>query len=331
MIVIKVQCPGCQKNYSLPDEKIPADKDVSLPCPACGAVITVRKPAALSPVSPDPTPDGEALMKDIIKNSRALPPMPQIIAKANEVLSNENAGFKEVGDVLATDQAMATRVLKLANSAYYGLRTPVSSVQQASALLGFQTLMELITVVSTSKMMGKSLTGYGIEAREVWKHSLSVAIGAKLIAEKKYPALIHDAFNAGLIHDSGMVILDDHVAKGKAVFDGLLDQGATLQEAERRVFGFDHGLIAAEFFKKWKLPPAQIHAIRFHHDPALSGDDPLTHILHAADTLANEDALERNYTRDPAALASIGLSDEEWASLKTTVTESVEHIMATMG
>lgn len=329
--MIKIQCPGCQKNYSLPDEKIPADKDFSLPCPACGAIITVRRPAADEPLAPNPTAEGEALMKNIIKNSRALPPMPQIIAKANEVLSNENAGFKEVGDVLATDQAMATRVLKLANSAYYSLTVPVSSVQQASALLGFQTLMELITVVSTSKMMGKTLTGYGIDARDVWKHSLSVAIGAKIIAEKKFPALVHDAFNAGLIHDSGMVILDDHVAKEKPAFDGWLEKGKTLQESERRVFGFDHGLIASEFFKKWKLPPAQIHAIRYHHDPSLSGDDPLTHILHAADTLANTANTERNYTHDPNSLAVIGWSNDEWAAVNADITTSVEHLMATMG
>lgn len=335
--MIKVHCSGCQKKYSIPDDKLPADKDIDLPCPACKTIIKIRKTSEASAppsvgVSPpvNVTPQGEELMNKIIKTSRALPPMPQIIAKATEVLSNDNAGFKEVGDVLETDQAMATRVLKLANSAYYGLTVPVSSVQQASALLGFQSLLELITVVSTSKMMGKSLVGYAIDATQVWKHSLSVAIGAKLIAEKKFPSLVNDAFNAGLIHDSGMLILDDYVAKEKSAFEDILNRGATIQDAEAQVFGFDHGLIASEFFKKWKLPPSQTHAIRYHHHPSQSGSDSLSHVLHAADTLANESNTERNFTPEQAALDFIGFSADEWVELETEVNQSVEHIISTM-
>lgn len=329
--MIKVTCSGCQKKYSIPDEKIPDNKEIDLPCPACKTVMTIRKTVSqkATPTAPS-KPGGNVLMKKILKNSRALPPMPEIIAKANEVLSNDNAGFKEVGDVLETDQAMATRVLKLANSAYYGLAVPVSSVQQASALLGFQTLMELITVVSTSKMMGKKLEGYAIEAKAVWKHSLAVAMGAKAIAEKKYPELVNDAFNAGLIHDSGMLILDDYVAGEKDAFKGMLENGKPFQHAEDNLFGFDHGLIASEFFKKWKLPPSQTHAIRFHHDPSQSGGDTLSYILHAADKLANEEVLERNFVYDQDALDFIGFSQEEWEQIKQEVDETVSHIVDTM-
>lgn len=328
--MIKVHCSGCQKRYSIPDEKIPPGKEFELPCPSCKTVIKICKSDSQQAEPPAPESSGDELMKKIIKNSRALPPMPEIIAKANQVLSDDSAGFKEVGDVLETDQAMATRVLKLANSAYYGLTVPVSSVQQASALLGFQTLMELITVVSTSKMMGKKLKGYAMDAKQVWKHSLSVAICAKLIAEKKFPALINDAFNAGLIHDSGMLILDDYVAKEKTTYQGLLDQGATIQGAEERMFGFDHGHIAADFFKKWKLPPSQTHAIRYHHDPSQSGSDPLAYILHAADTMANHEITERNFVFHQSALDFFGFSEDDWEEVKTSMQESVAHIIETM-
>ncbi|MBU1170840.1 MAG: zinc-ribbon domain-containing protein [Proteobacteria bacterium] len=329
--MIKVHCPGCQKKYAIPEEKLPMDKEIDLPCPACKTIIKLKKNAPQEPVvSGFDSQAGDALMKKIIKNSRALPPMPQIIIKANEVLSSDKAGFKEVGDVLATDQAMATRVLKLANSAYYGLTVPVSSVQQASALLGFQALLELITVVSTSKMMGKALTGYAIDARDMWEHSLSVAIGAKLIAEKKFPALVNDAFNAGLIHDSGMLILDDYVAEEKATFEDAMDKKKTIQEAETLLFGFDHGIIASEFFKKWKLPPCQTHAIRYHHKPSQSGGDPLSRVLHAADALANENKTEQNFANEQNAIDFVGFSDDEWAAIGLEVTESVNHIMATM-
>ena len=331
--VKQIQCPGCQKKYSIPDEKLPRGKAVDLPCPACKTIITIQHDENQDIISTQlkDTERGEDLMKKIIKTSKALPPMPQIIAKATEVLSSNKAGFKEVGDVLETDQAMATRVLKLANSAYYGRATPVSSVQQASALLGFQTLLELITVVSTSKMMGKRLKGYDMEADTVWKHSLSVAMGAKLIAREKHPELVNDAFNAGLIHDSGMLILDDYVAENKDIFAQSLDLGKTIQDAEKEMFGFDHSQIASEFFKRWKLPESQIHAIRYHHEPSRSGDDMLSYILHVADDMANNEHTERNFTCDKTAHAIVGLSPEETEAMIQEIRESVSHIIQSMG
>lgn len=337
--MIQIQCPGCQKKYSIPDEKLPKGKALDLPCPSCKTIIHVQMQE--QSVQPQPendtipsgpsVPSGEELMKKIVKASRALPPMPQIIAKATEVLSSDTASFKDVGEVLATDQAMATRVLKLANSAYYGRTIPVSSVQQASALLGFQTLLELITVVSTSKMMGKRLEGYGFEADDVWRHSLLVAMGAKLIAQKKHPVLVNDAFNAGLIHDSGMLILDDYVVEKRQTIDQILGQGKAIQDAEKQIFGFDHGEIASEFFKRWKLPETQLHAIRYHHEPSRSDGDMLSYILHVADDIANREHTEKNFVFDPKALSVIGLTPEEEEGMTEEIREAVTNIMASMG
>lgn len=328
----KVNCPGCKKQYNIPDEKIPAGKELDLPCPACKTIMKIKAGVAPEKKETDAqTPSGKELMKKIIKTSKALPPMPQIMAKATEVMSNDNAGFKEVGDVLETDQAMATRVLKLANSAYYGLSVPVSSVQQASALLGFQALLELITVVSTSKMMGKSLEGYEIDAKEVWTHSLSVAMGAKFIAEKKFPSLVNDAFNAGLIHDSGMLILDSYISKKKGVFDSYLTDGKTIQGAEKEMFGFDHAEIASVFFQKWNLPSAQTSAILYHHAPSTSNGDKLSYILHAADYIVMKEKTERHYEIEEGAMNFLGLNEEEVEAISAEIKESVDNIIQSMG
>ena len=270
------------------------------------------------------------LMENIIKTSRALPPLPQIIAKANAVLANENAGFKEIGEVLETDQAMATRVLRLANSAYYGLSVPVSTVRQASAVLGFKTLYELITVVNSSQMMGKRIDGYGLGAGDIWKHSLCVAIGARIIAEKRYPELVNDAFMAGLIHDSGLLLLDARVMAESARFLTFMENGVSIQAAETAIFGFDHGAIAAAYLKKWNLPPAQIQAIRFHHYPSRSGGDVLSYLLHAADILVPL-AGKENFILEDDVLAFIGLDPEELERLTIEVEASSAQIMETMG
>lgn len=273
---------------------------------------------------------GQELMEKIIKTARALPPMPQIIDRATAVLSDENAGFREIARVLETDQAMATRVLKIANSAYYGLRVPVNSVQQAAAMLGTKTLFELITVVSSSKMMGKQLDGYGIAARDVWRHSLFTALGAKAIAEEQFPDLLDDAFMAGLLHDAGMVILDEYVIKEKNRFDRLLDDGETISGAETTIFGFSHAELASEYLKKWKLPASQTHAIEFHHYPAFSGGDTLSYILHAADAMANQYPIEKNFAMDPEAESAINMDPERIQSMGAAVGDSVDSLIDSM-
>lgn len=322
--MIKVVCPGCDKKYSVPDEKIPAGKTLDLPCPACKTTIKVKADSSLIKGDQE---KGQELFKKIVKTSIALPPMPEIMAKATKILSDDNAGFKEVGDVLETDQAMATRVLKLANSAYYGLSIPVATVQQASALLGFQTLIELITVVSTSKMMGTSLTGYDISSSEMWEHSLAVATASKLIAEKKHPDLSSDAFNAGLIHDSGMIIIDSYIEKNKVAFNNLVKNGALIHSAEKQILGFNHAEIASEFFKKWNLPSAQTKAIKYHHHPADSGNDMLSYILHVADYIVMSEKQAENYRLIEGATDFVGIDEAEIESIAAETKEAVASII----
>lgn len=327
--MISITCPGCGKKYGILDNELPADRSVDLICPACNALIKVAKKPAHGKKSA-PRLSGAALMEKIIKTSKALPPMPQIIARANEVLTSENTGFREIGEVLETDQAMATRVIRIANSAYYGVSVPVTSVQQASALLGFQTLFELITVVSSSKMMGKRLSGYDMDARSVWRHSLSVAVGAKDIAERYFPHLVNDAFMAGLIHDCGMIILDPYIVENQARFNALLDAGKSIEQAETDIFGFDHAGLAAEYLKNWKLPANLTHAIRFHHRPSRSGKDTLSHVLHLSDTMANRQGLEKNFIPDKEAAAFVGMDPDTETELTMEMEASVTGIIESL-
>lgn len=367
---MKIRCPGCNKVYNIPDEKIPAGKKIELPCPACKTKIPIKaKNSGVSEISsPEkeleiccPTckskirikvpqsnasetspPDNrvkkrEALIKKIVRESKALPPMPEIMAKVTEVISRDDAGFKDIGAVIKTDQALATRVLKLANSAYYSLSVPVSTVEQASALLGFQALLELVTVVSTSKMMGKSLKGYGIDSKAMWRHSLAVATSSKIIATLKCPTLINDSFNAGLIHDSGMIIMDPYISKIRGTFETLIAKGElAYHEIEKRLFGFDHGLVASEFFKTWKLPQAQTTAIRFHHTPSESNGDPLSYIIHAADSIVMKFESEnfkasRFYKTDEGVWDFLDLNGDEIEQISQETQETVNNIIEGIG
>jgi HD-like signal output (HDOD) protein len=229
----------------------------------------------------------KALKERILKTQGDLPPMLQVVMKAREVMANPKASFKEIAAVLETDQALAGRVLKMANSAYYGLSGMVSSIQHASVVLGFKTLEEVITLAGSTSFLSSKLTGYGIDAGGLWRHSLAVAFGSKLIAADRNNGLQEHAFTAGLFHDAGKIILDPHVLERKAEFDALLAeaQGSCFQ-VEQNLLGFDHAELAAELCKQWKIPEIQAVGVGFHHNPGAAAGEDLAYILHVADLIA---------------------------------------------
>jgi HD-like signal output (HDOD) protein len=282
---------------------------VSFPCPACKSKVTLdlrepeepRVPEAakdetservvFKPLdeSCETTLETDDLKKKILKRIKDLPPMPKVLFKARQVMDDPKSGFKEIAKIIETDQAIAAKVLKVANSAYYGLSGMVNSIHQATVVLGYKTLEQVITMVSSSSMLGKQLKGYRLNAGVLWRHSLAVAMASRTIAKKRAPSIEGDAFSVGLIHDAGKLALDLNILKKKAEIDAFLnDVELNFRKAEQHVLGFDHTEIAYELCQKWKLPTSHAEAMRYHHAPEDSGDNQLAHIVHIADYLAKQ-------------------------------------------
>jgi HD-like signal output (HDOD) protein len=301
---MKIACNSCHKSYNLPDERLPQGRVVTFPCPECNSKVT------LDLRTPEPEPqaadsdklvfkplvdtsesalDGDDLKKKILQRIKDLPPMPKVLFKAREVMGDPKSSFKDVAQIIETDQAIAARVLKVANSAYYGLSGMVNSIHQATVVLGQQTLEQVITMVSSSSLLGKRLKGYSLNAGVLWKHSLAVALGSRMIASKRAPSLESDAFSVGLIHDAGKLALDHYLDQKKKVLQHFLQKTSpSYLLAERHVLGFDHTEIAQDLCRKWKLPEHHAAAMRFHHDPDAAGDNQLAHVIYLANHLAKE-------------------------------------------
>ena len=301
---MEIACNSCHKSYNLPDEKLPQGRIVTFPCPACKSKVTldlktpqpeskatesdklVFKPLA---DTAETVLDGEDLKKKILQSIKDLPPMPKVLFKAREVMGDPKSSFKDVAQIIETDQAIAARVLKVANSAYYGLSGMVNSIHQATVVLGQQTLEQVIIMVSSSGLLGKRLKGYNLNAGVLWKHSLAVALGSRMIASKRAPSLESDAFSVGLIHDAGKLALDLYLDQKKKELQHYFQENSpSYLLAERHVLGFDHTEIAQDLCRKWKLPEHHAEAMRFHHDPDAAGDNQLAHVIYLANRLAKE-------------------------------------------
>jgi hypothetical protein len=203
---MKLSCPGCAKTYILEDKWLPSGKKLAFTCKACSYQITIDvknyqktkdpeirpdikaeppKAAGSNNDGPQPQPSPEHLKNQIIAGIKDLPPMPQVVIKIQQLMADPNSMTKQVSDVIESDQAIAAKVLKIANSAFYGLSGKVSSIQHASIVLGYRTLGEIVNMAAFSGALEKRMPGYGYEAEDLWKHSLAVAFISKMIAVKK--------------------------------------------------------------------------------------------------------------------------------------------------
>ncbi len=301
---MKFECPQCKKQYEVPDDKLPPKKTVSFPCLNCKEKIALDLEAHRNggPDAADTSPSSTAasvaaepqaesngdFRKKILRQLKDLPPMPQIVFRARNLLADPEAEMRDLSSLLESDQAIATKVLKLANSAYYGLSGKVSSIRHASSMLGFKALGQLISMVGTSAVLGKTLAGYDLDSAGTWRHSLMAASASRIIALRKNPQLENDAFSAGLIHDVGKLVLDRHVDKRKADFNRLTEGGRnSMLAAEQHILGLDHAEIGFEVCQYWNIPESISTAIKYHHQPSKSEDDELAYIVFMANSIAN--------------------------------------------
>jgi predicted Zn finger-like uncharacterized protein len=301
---MKFECPNCSKRYDVPDEKLPSKDKVIFPCPNCkGRIELTLSGGGTTPngssgeAAPNPTPGQEAtpmaanngdFRKKVLRKLKDLPPMPQIVFKARQIISDPDSEMAELSDLLESDQAIATKVLKLANSAYYGLSGKVSSIRHASSLLGYTALGQLISMVGGASVLGKTLGGYDLDSAGAWRHSLLAASASRILALKKNPDLEGDAFSAGLIHDVGKLVLDTYVLDRKGDFEKLTAGGRnSMLAAEQRLLGLDHADIGFEVCQHWNIPATISHAIRYHHNPSKSDADVLSYIVFMANSIAN--------------------------------------------
>ena len=276
--------------------------------------------------------DAHQLKNRILKSLVDLPPMNEVVTKAQEIMVDPNSNIEDFAAIIETDQSMVVKILKLMNSAYYGLSREVSSVRQACSLLGFQALRELIVAVGVSNVLGEKLKGYEFESGELWLHSIATGFCSRILAEKKHRELTNDAYTGGLLHDVGKIILDPYVLERKDAFDDFMkDETKMVLDAEKAVLGFDHAEIASDICRKWHIPENVTIAIQYHHYPSLSEGSELAHIVHTADYLVRLSGLgyeddDLMVELEEGALDFLGFKQENFSDITFQVLEYVQKL-----
>jgi putative nucleotidyltransferase with HDIG domain len=200
---------------------------------------------------------------------KELPTLPDVVFKVNEVVNNPSTSAADLEIVISRDQAIAAKVLKLVNSAFYGLPGRVDNLSRAIPLLGFSTVRNLVLSVSIFDLA--SITGFDV--KQFWRHSFATSIAARAIAlaDRLPDAETHSL--AGLLHDIGKVLLLEYFSKEyQSVLSLMETKELTFIQAERRLYATDHCEVGGAIADKWTFPPNLKAAIAYHHNPERAGD-----------------------------------------------------------
>ncbi len=252
-------------------------------------------------------PDEILKKLDSIKD---IPTLPTIVFELNELLQDPNTPITDISDIIEKDQAMSLRVLKLVNSAFYGIHKEVNDIGNAIVLLGFNTVRNAIVSLGVINSFSgvKSLEGFDIS--DFWKHSLAVAVVSKSLAEKTKIASPDSCFVGGLLHDIGKVILAQYFRDlFEKVWNAAKRENISFYEAEKKEISIDHAIIGAHLATNWELPESFIDVIRWHHDVRNDSESKkMILIIYLSDIIVN------SYNADPDG--NIDLSAMHPAALK---------------
>jgi len=203
----------------------------------------------------------------IMAQVKAFPGMPATSAKLLKILKNPDSSAAQVEEILKYDPGLTANILKLTNSAYFGIPSKVSSVKQAVVLLGWKRLLQLVMTMCMSTVMKKPLPGYDLPHGELWRHSVAVSVAAELVVKALKIPGADEVFTAALLHDIGKLILGGFVQDDLHRIEEMVAKGIAFEVAEFIVLGTDHAQIGARVLEKWSFPADLVNAVNWHHDP----------------------------------------------------------------
>lgn len=274
-------------------------------------------------------------LAEMIARLHKLPAMPAVAMELLSSLSDDNTEVDALARRIAQDQAIAARVLRVANSPFYGLQTQVGSIRDAIVVLGFSSVRSLVlTATVVSGLPAGRCPGFSQE--HFWRHGLAVGVAARNLAR----ALGHkgdNLFIAGLLHDIGrlamVVVAPDDYAR---VIATAHEQDCPWQQAEMSAFGYDHADVGAALAQRWNFPEDIRQALAFHHAPSGGTPGGPAGLIHYADAIAK--ALDLDGAEDtqlphldPASIDALDLDQHTLARVLAETQAGFDHCSLLLG
>ncbi len=229
----------------------------------------------------------EEMLEKIIMQTVDVPSIPPIASKVLQLVSSDYSSINELENMVVQDQSFSTRILKIANSPYYGRGKCIDSISTAIIIIGFNSVKSLVMSASLKDLHRKS----GLFEQQHWEHSLGVSIAASLLAAETKMLLPEDVVVGGLIHDLGKIVINNSLPdQYNLVLDKVSAEKIPSIVAEDAILGFNHCNVGGLIARKWKLPRSLEAVIEYHHAEEYplfedSGYETMCQIVQVADAM----------------------------------------------
>ncbi|MDC9724486.1 MAG: HDOD domain-containing protein [Gammaproteobacteria bacterium] len=272
----------------------------------------------------------------LVNKSLELVSPPTTYTQLNDLMNDPNSSADDISSVINTDPALATRLLKVVNSPFYGFPSQINTISRAITIIGTRELIHLVlatSVINSFNGIPSSL----ININEFWRHSLACAIAAKQLAMKCGQRAAERFFLAGLLHNIGSLVIYQSMPElAREAINGAKFGNEVIYLSEQRIIGFDHTEVGHALVKAWRLPSSLEEVVRHHHTPTESEEFSLeVAIVHIADIMVSSAQLGHSGDHhipplDPKAWELLGLAPEVLPEILQHVTTQLDDLTSVM-
>lgn len=266
-----------------------------------------------------------------------IPTLPEVALRVLEATQDENTSHAEIERLLRADQAITAKVLRIANSAFYGLSTPIGSVNQALIVIGFNQIRKLVLALSAVSMFKARSARTRETLHQCWNHAYATGVAAQAIVNRcGFPPERGDAaFVGGILHDIGKVFLASTLdAYYLEVMRRAATTGMSEREAELALLKMDHVEVGHQLAKAWRAPQVVVDMITHHHGPLPAGSGVDVVAVYIASRIAeNTEELPADFCDqlEETARTTVALTYEDYADIHREVGQQLSMAADTFG
>jgi HD-like signal output (HDOD) protein len=256
--------------------------------------------------------ENPSLVADALKKVSTIATLPEVTAKIVQTVEDPKSTAAALHKIVAHDPALATRILKVVNSAFYGLPGQIGSVERAIVLLGLNAIKNIAVAASLGQLFRGVKLCEGYTAKDLWTHCIAVGVAARELARQLKLPIADEAFLAGLIHDTGMLVgLQVWPDKLREACEAARKSERDFCEVEREITGVDHQQLGQGLAELWKFPRSCQLVAGYHHRPTQLSDNHrmLVTLVYIADTMCCQQKRGFNLTACRQRYEDAGIID----------------------
>lgn len=268
--------------------------------------------------------DPQARVMDALKKVTTIATLPEITSRIIKMVEDPKSSAQQLHKIVSHDPALVTRILKIVNSAFYGLPGQIGSIERAIVLIGLNGIKNIAVAASLGQLFRGASLCDGFTPKDLWTHCIAVGVASRDLAKNLKLDLPDEAFLAGLIHDMGILVsLQLHPEKLREVCKAAKEGVGSFCELERTIIGIDHQQLGMALAEQWKFPRACQLVAGYHHQPHALADHSryLVSIVHVADTICCQSKHGFNLTAAGQTLADDRLAELQIDPVAITATK----------